>query len=415
MAEKAPTSIKSDTKSTLADATIEHRIVSTSDTRATSRATSLLFGIKPLLGLYAVMATGAWGFLLPTSLLLSDQVQNLEQDVGRLEGLVDRLSEEVETLEGNIDRYEALNDDLEANNEDFTRQNALFNESNAEYEKQNGRLNASIVKLEKQNDIFNVSNSYYAYLNFQLNGTNQELSAQVDRLEGTNENMTVTVDRYTLLNDKLSNEIDDLIWLNQNLTNQVSALNQSVIDLERENVRFSDLNDDLTTILSFVEEEADKVEETYRALTAYLSWQIDVNRGLIIDRLSLTYQQMTISWICGLQIIFKGQPFMDNPNSPLGAQAYNDVMEVVENDALAPLCLNMADLEHYLDTERNTETIYPIDVALNEIISGVSEYTTLALIYYFPTEGEGLTDDDWVSADYDCENLPLEKKFIERK
>ena len=60
--------------------------------------------------------------------------------------------------------------------------------------------------------------------------------------------------------------------------------------------------------------------------------------------------------------------------------------------------------------QNNAEDIYDNPVyTTNHIVSGINTYTTLAFNYYFGDNG--LTEEDWINAQYDCENLPTNKKF----
>merc|ERR1712151_811815 len=62
------------------------------------------------------------------------------------------------------------------------------------------------------------------------------------------------------------------------------------------------------------------------------------------------------------------------------------------------------------------------NVTINHLISIVESYTSMALDYYFPDEGEmmigvvdnsnGLTPIDWARADYTCKKLPKNKRFF---
>lgn len=405
--------------------TVEHRVStagggSGGGLGGTSRAarSALVFGMTPMiaaLAMYAVGSTGAWAGLLPWGLGLSDEVDRLESQVDRLEGLVTNLTEQV-------DRFAEQNAILAENNAEFRKQNAMLNASNVVYEEQNDRLNASVAELERQNDILEENNADYAALNAQLNETNQNLSDEVDTLEvitqglnatvveldEVNQNLTVQVDRLEVANGNLTVQVDELETANANLTATVDELEQQVKNLEE--------------ILEFIKEYADEIQESVESIAAFLADQIEIYRQLIMVRLELTYQQSTIGWVCGYDLTFRGQPFTDDPNSPMGA-AYYPLAVVsddgaddgyVEEEVLTELCLNNTDFELYLSNLTDSEINPPVNVTSNELQVGVSRYTGFALEWYFPSTsaGPGLDSADWANASYDCKNLDIEQRFF---
>jgi predicted RNase H-like nuclease (RuvC/YqgF family) len=353
---------------------------------------------------YAVMATGAWAYLLPNFLALQDTVKELETQV-------DKLESAVTVLEGQVDRYEAENAKLEENLEEFEEQNKQLQLSNALYSKLTTRLNTTVEQLEEQNEILVASNDEYSRLNDELNNTAMILSNEVDTLEAAIDDIGETALEAARINDEFLDEAEVLEGLNGTLTEQVDTINGVIIDMNGEISRLEDLVDELRTILAFLDDAAEDIGESYEEIAAFLADQIETNQKFLIETLQNTYQQTASNWVCSFQSFFSGDAFINNPDSPIGAAAYTDVIEYVEDNVLVPLCLDRTDFEAFLAAD-NDLADPPVDVTVNQLISSVSEYTTAALNYYFPDEGEtGLTDEDWEAAGYQCSGLPDESKF----
>lgn len=392
---------------------VEHRIVTEPQPQAkkkgvTSRFLGPIFGLsKPVVGavlVYSVMATGAWAYLLPNYLALQETVKELETQV-------DRLEVAVTELESQVDRYEAENEKLEENLEEFATQNEQLKLSNALYAKLTTRLNNTVYELEEQNDILEANNEEYARLNTELNSTAMVLEDEVDALEMAIDDIGETALAAARINDEFLDEAQVLEGLNGTLSEQVDAINSVIIDMNGEIGRLQDLVDELRTILSFLDEAADDIGESYEDIAAFLADQIETNQNILMETLQNTYQQTAAGWVCSFQSFFAGDAFIDNPDSPIGVANYPDVIEYVEDNVLVPLCLDTSDFEAFL-AENNGLANPPVDVTANQLVSSVSEYTTAALNYYFPDEGElGLTYDDWAAAEYQCSGLPDGQKF----
>ena len=399
--------VEQDTNKTI----VEHRVITEPQRKPNNRSIASRFlGIgfsTPVVGgllIYSFLATGAWAYLLPNYLALQETVKELETQV-------DRLQSAVTVLEGQVDRYEAENEKLEANLEEFEEQNNQLQLSNALYSKLTSRLNATIIDLKEQNEILVASNEEYERLNSELNNTAIALTDEVDALESAINDIGETALAAARINDQFLDESQVLDGLSGTLTEQVDTINGVIIDMNGEIGRLQDLVDELRTILTFLDEAADDIGESYDEISAFLANQIETNQNLLMETLQNTYQQTASNWVCSFQSFFSGDTFITNPDTPIGVPAYSDVMNYVEDNVLAPICLGRADFEEFLAAD-NGLTNPPIDVTLNQLISSLSEYTTAALNVYFPDEGEtGLTYEDWEAARYKCSGLPGGSKF----
>ena len=78
----------------------------------------------------------------------------------------------------------------------------------------------------------------------------------------------------------------------------------------------------------------------------------------------------------------------------------------MNNRVLSELCLDAADFDIFL------ESTYSSSLTVNQLYQGVALYTDKAMQYYFPGPREsGLTQEEWATAGYDCENLMTRFKF----
>jgi len=380
---------------------------------------ALVFGMKPAvlaLGAYAVVATAAAGFMLPWGMGLSAEVD-------RLEVQVNRLSNETDRLEGEVDRYELQNELLAENNEEFSRQNVIFEASNDLFEENNDRLDMSVEELREENKKLSASNVEYRALNAELQTSGEALTGELDELTDLTETLTKSVKDYEQLSDELSAEVTKLEAANEDLDTQIVDLGTEVTNLGDENDRLSKLIEDFDKIEEFLSEQAENIQDSVEQLASFLSDQIDTNSDLVLTRMATAAQQKTYSWVCGYDLTYRGFPFSNDPNAEIGSTFYpmvavgegND-QGYVEETVLSELCLDSTDFELYLANFIGTTSVPPVEVTTNELQSCVSRYVDLAMDWYYPGTDQadegGVSKDDWAAANFDCENLPREKKFF---
>jgi len=313
---------------------------------------ALLFGMsKPVLAvvtatILATSGSAAWFFTEWLTIPgLKDQIHALEGEVNRLEGLVDRLSTEVDNLSFENDRYSKLNGQL--------------NRTTVEYQQLNSQLNASTIQLSSLNAQLNDSNAVFADLNSQLSTQNEV---------------------YAAMNSELNETKQELAALNQDLMTVVSFLNDTSTDIQR-------------NLESWVD---------------FLAEQIDVNRLLVLEILKNTYQQRIQNWDCGYRDYFLTETFVRDGDIPIQTSSLLPlVLGYVEDHVLLRLCLDLVNLEAYLQT-----TVSDFDgITSNELIQGVSRFSSLAMSYYFPNAApvmgneEAISSEEWAEASYQCSNL----------
>jgi cell division septum initiation protein DivIVA len=366
--------------------------------RSSGKAVSgLIFGMsKPILGIVmmSVLGAGAAAALgwmqIPG---LKTQVEALEDQVELLTAEVDRLSAEVDRLENANDRYEYLNDQL--------------NSTVIDLDEIGDGLNETALSLEEKVYQLLQENRIYASLNEDLNDTVAELSTEVDYFKAALADLT-------LENSILSNMTVTLQALSDELLNTTLAQNETLAaiqdtleDFATENDRLKEFNRDLVTLVKFLNETSSGLGDSLENITSFLTDQIDVNRGLVVESLENTYRQRVQNWDCEYRDVFGLEPFGQNFSLPLDRTVdLPAVLEYVEQRVLSELCLDRSNFGTYLDA------LYPLadDAVITSFgfIRAVRVYTDLALEYYFPdVEDVGLIVDDWSNASFQCEQLPV--------
>ena len=354
--------------------------------------------------------TDANADLLSNIGLLTAENAALQAERDELSDQIDDLGDHIENLNGMLDDHSELNGQLNASTLELMEQIARLEAANEDYAGLNADFAARIAELESQNLELASQNSILAGLNQDLNVTAQNLEEQADRLEGE-------VDELDRLNSELGTTIDDLRnetarleQVNDQLEDNVDSLQAEVDSFVNKTAELEGINQGLETIVSFLNETSGNLDETYDALTEFLAQQIDAYHTIAIETLNNVYIQRVGMWDCGYRDYFGDEPFGLDEDLPIPANKLDAVITYVENRVLKQLCLTKNDFEHYLETTF-LEPIY----TSNHFVSGISDYTTMAMNYYFPDTGEvGLTDEDWALAGFACENLPNDKRFLMR-
>jgi len=369
-------------------------------------ARSLLFG-TPVVGMvccYALAATGAFSYLLQMVLSLNAQIDRLELQADRLDTAVTNLTVQV-------DLYEEENILLNDTVVEFELLNRQLNASNVLFSEQNEVLKGTVTELGDQNSILLASNQEYAEQNIELGATVTNLKGEVDILEAAIAGIGEAILKAAQANKDFLDESKILEGLDGTLSEQVGTINSVITDMDGEISRLEELVDELSKILTFLEDAAENLDESFTEIASFLAEQIETNQNLLKETLSNTYRQVSTSWVCSFESFFGGEAFIEDPNSAIGQSSYSDVIEYVNAAVLRVICLNQGDFESFM-AAKNGQNIPPVRVTANQLIRSVSEYTTAALNYYFPDEGEGgLSEEDWQAADFRCRRLPGRKQF----
>jgi len=246
------------------------------------------------------------------------------------------------------------------------------------------------------------------------------LEAQIDRLEGEVDRLANENNRFESLNNELNGTVRELKGINIALNDTAIELEETnqelgfkVADLEQQNQVFAEENgklsktvDDLVLISKFLNETSEGLSDSLEQITEFLADQIVANKAILIGTLENTYKQRKDGWSCDYNSVFGGRTFTLDYNAEIPTTEFNSVMDYVANRALDELCLDRNDFTEFLALPEYTP------LTSNRLNAAMTIYTGRALDWYFPEVNEnGLTQDDWSNAAFDCENLIEKYKF----
>ena len=403
---------------------LEHSIKSTTD-----RSTAVRKWSKPviaLVGSLVLFSTGSAAYFFSEWLTipgLKTQVQKLEDQVlqltmnideltvqvDRLEDQVDRLGGQVQKLENETDRFESLNDELQLTLGNYTDQNDALNASLAIFAELNAQFNETVVALRVEVSALEVQVDRYNELNDDLNQTAISLSSKVAQLEGVNQELSDTNQELWDTVEVLSNETIELSLINQDLQDQKMLLEEEIDEMGTEVDRLESLSKNLATVVSFLNATTVAIDQTVDRFTDFLAREIRRTRVMAMDSLRNNYQQSESFWNCDFREYFLGEPFVQNRNSPIGDEAFPEVLAYIDERVLSTMCLDVNDFLAFLRIGSS--------VSFNDLLQTVGDYTDLAMLHYFPPNEEtaqrngGLDPDMWAEARHSCTNLQQSSLF----
>jgi len=376
--------------------TIEHNLkMTTESSPSRTPAAGLILGMsKPALAIATLLILGtgaaaAFGWLQIPG--LDNQIEELEDQVAKLSTQVDRLSEE-------NDRFTKLNNELNQTVEDFRVLNQDLNTTVFELEFITSQMNKTQVELAEEVLQLTIQNENYSTLNVELNATATTLAQEVDFFQAT-------VDKLVLENGTLSSFTDALDVITNEIGTITEAQNETLYELyvvsnglKTENDRLEAANNDLVTVVAFLNDTSVGIGNTLAQITDYLADQIVANQVLTTQSLENTYRQRVQTWDCDYRDAFRDEAYGQNYSVVISD--VSTVMDYVDQRVISELCLNKNDFNQYLMNR------YPDGLTSYRLLRGVNNYTSAALDYYFPETGEaGLTPAEWDAASYSCQNL----------
>lgn len=219
--------------------------------------------------------------------------------------------------------------------------------------------------------------------------------------------LIVALDDYKVIEENLKTKISSLSETTGDLNATVQELNDAIDEFEDENDRFR-------TIVSFLEVEANGVQQSYEELANALEDTIMRKRVLAEIAVEERMKAELAGWECGIVTAFGTFDFATNVDLPIGFQNYGDVINYANVKILSDLCIDSTDVESYLKNKilpQGASLLWTI--SLSDFTKGLNEYAAAALNYYFPDNGDslGLSSETWESANYECTNLSQNDKF----
>jgi hypothetical protein len=272
-------------------------------------------------------------------------------------------------------------------------------------------FNSTILAYKLLNNQLKEENEIYALNNKNLEDTIENLDDQIVELQKTEVDLRSSVEEYQGANQQLELKLLALEQLRDNLNDTVLDLTVAINDFKAENDRMLEINKELNTVLSFINETFEDTEQTYEELISALDETIVQSRVLAEEGLKSRMKTEANGWECGLSIAFASESFIKDTTLPIGTEYYLFVIDYIESKVLADLCIDTTNFELFITKEILGGGLVVSDASITDLTLGLNVLANQAFQYYFPTGNGGLSDEDWVLANYDCENLKNEQKF----
>ena len=232
-----------------------------------------------------------------------------------------------------------------------------------------------------------------------MNNIQQELNETAQTLEEEREQFEEIISILDVQVDILNNDVDELQI-------QLEAL-------KAQNELLTSSNSNLTSILTFLTQAGIDLNNTVEGISGYLAGEITENTNIVLRDLELSYQNVYSYWTCAglFEDTFGQKPWMVNHQLEVGSSDFPDLAAYVDEYVLTDICADENDFELFLTTDSIIAYFGPtppVDISFAAFSSGIERYSTMMMEYYF--EG-GLTEEDWLEAQFDCRNLPSAKHF----
>ena len=397
---------------------IDHNVKSTNGRASRGAGAGLIFGMsKPmLLGITALVlsTSGAAAYFFRSWLTipgLNGQIERLEDQVKQLNFEIDRLSGEVDRLEGENDRYEVLNNQLNETVLELEEVSEELNATSIQLRIVSEQLNWTNQDLKDRVQDLTKENQEYERLNKALNATATSLSAEVNKFKSALSEMILENEALNKLAISLQNMTDALSNLTDVQEETLIELRSTLDEFYKENDRLENVNKDLRTIVTFLNETSSGLGENLEEITDFLANQIVANQVLVLESLENTFRQRIATWDCDYRDMFREEPFgQDYDNVVISSlDLETKILPYLETRVLSELCLDTFDFGRYVrQTYRLSGDVQGSNPPLttNRLIRSVLLYTGTALDYFFPEGDEaGVTSEEWAAASFDCENL----------
>jgi len=366
--------------------------------------------IITLLLIFTFCMTGFGSYLFRMFLRipgLNDEVDELTSEVKVLTKTVNRLGFEIDRLHEEIKLLENNNNDLEKHLSDLAYENNVVQDLLIQF-------NTSSIEFKKVNAQLAEESALYEGYAISLNETVVELLDNIISITSSRDILNSTVLNSKTVNEDLQSHVETLSEENENLNDTVKALIETLRNFEDENKYFRELSGNLSVVVDFFRNANEGILNSNDALVSYLSETIISKRTLA--RVSVRHRMNAefASWECGFQIAFQSTTFMQDVSLSIGSTSYKAVVNYINSKIFSDLCISVTNFEGFLRSKILSEGEELYDIRTNELTRGVNDYASKVLDYYFSDLGSrgGLEDSDWDSANYECNNLPVDKKFV---
>ncbi len=244
------------------------------------------------------------------------------------------------------------------------------------------------------------------------------LGERIDTISALNDNLDNTIENLQKEKDSYKAIAENLESSNVDLVDRVKSLEEQLSGIEEQNDSLSQHNEDLRSIITFLNQAGLDLNATVEGVADYLAEEISENVGLVMRDLELSYENVYFYWRCAtsFDFLYGTKPWMLDRDMAIGENDYGDVMEFIDEHVLTETCASKSDFVNFLvndDFINYAGSSPPVDISFNTLESGVERYSTMMMQHYFSNDdSNGLTEEDWNTADYDCQNIPTDKRYI---
>ena len=226
------------------------------------------------------------------------------------------------------------------------------------------------------------------------------------RFEVLNRELNFTGEELKVINVQLNETAADLEKNSQELGAQVDVLEEQNQIFAEQNAKLNKTVEDLNLVSAFLEETSQGLADSLEAIDNFLEQNIVQNQELLIGSYENTLLAKKDGWNCDYNGVFGGKPYTTDYNSVIPLTEITTILDYLESRVLEELCLDVNDFGTFLQLPQYSP------ITTNRLNAAMTIYTGRALDYYFPEQNEtGLTSDDWATAEFDCKNLPDDKKY----
>eukprot|EP00980_Cylindrotheca_fusiformis_P019686 scaffold6870_cov121-Cylindrotheca_fusiformis.AAC.13 len=324
-------------------------------------------------------------------------IPGLNSEIDRLEDEVDRLTLEVNKLQEENARYQLLNNELNSTVTDLRELIGVdLVEATTRLKQANEDLSETNAALVQQIQDLSDQSQEYQDLNDELNQTSIELRDQLDTFRtAIGDLVKHTAEVYNLA-DTLTNVTVDFEQIGQNQEMTLLATQVVFDEINGINNNLKALNDDLVSVVSFLEDTSAGLDSSLQETTEFLANQVDSANQRALNSLQSEYRTRIIRWDCDYRDYFREYSWGDDYDDTIPSSELDVALDYVGQQVLDELCLSRNDFEEYL---RNNYSA----ITSNRIISAVTVYTDKGMEWLFDLDVK-----QWEDAGFNCENLGVQ-------
>lgn len=242
------------------------------------------------------------------------------------------------------------------------------------------------------------------------------LEVEVKYLQNLELNLTATINIIEGQNSNYQAVISDLEATNEESKRQIGLLEEGLIQLKEQNDELDASNENLVSILTFMTQTGIDLNTTIDELTDFLGNEINQNAILVLMSLEISYQNVYKYWtVPGIfEDLFGKKSWIVDKDSPIGDADYKELMEYLEEHVSSEVCADIEDFEKFLTTDPvigYNGVAPPVNISFRSIQSGIERYFSSLTNYYFSFAVDGVPKQQWMEAEYDCQNLADEQRF----